>query len=57
MQAIVKFLKDEDGVTALEYAILAAAVVVLVTGLSGAFTGVRTAIINAVNTAAGTTTG
>jgi pilus assembly protein Flp/PilA len=37
MNALVKFLKDEDGVVAIEYVVIAAA---LVAGLTLVFTGV-----------------
>ncbi len=38
MEKLIKFLKDEDGVTAVEYAILAAVVVAAVAAVGGTLT-------------------
>jgi pilus assembly protein Flp/PilA len=46
MNALVKFLKDEDGVVAIEYVVIAAA---LVAGLTLVFTGVGTTLTTKLN--------
>lgn len=51
MNALVKFLKDEDGVVAIEYVIIAAA---LVGVLAALFTGLGTTLTNKLNTIIGT---
>ena len=54
--SVRKFLRDEDGITALEYGILAALVATLLvtvfrTGISGVFTSIMTALTAAVASA------
>ena len=44
MKSLKKFMKDEDGVTAIEYTLIA---VVIAVGILGVVTGVRTWIIGA----------
>jgi pilus assembly protein Flp/PilA len=50
MNALVNFLKDEDGVVAIEYVVVAAA---LVGGLTLAFTGAGTALTTKLSTLIG----
>ncbi len=50
MQKIKKFLKDEEGVTAIEYALIAA---VIALGLLATLQSVRTAIMSVFNNIAG----
>ena len=56
MEKLVKFLKEEDGVTALEYTVLAALVIVVIVGffdrIQGYVTDIWTAIADALAPAA-----
>lgn len=50
MEKLLKFLKDEDGVTAIEYGLIAALIAVF---LIGALTGLGTALQNTFNAIVG----
>lgn len=54
MNALMKFVKDEDGVVAIEYVIIAGALVAvlvgLFTGIGGILTTKLTEIVNSINT-------
>jgi pilus assembly protein Flp/PilA len=50
MEKLIRFFKDEEGVTAIEYSLIAALIAV---AIIGSVTDVRTAIINVFTTVSG----
>lgn len=60
MQAVNRFVRDEEGATAIEYGLIAALIsIVMVVALTGVGTGIKatfTAVCNAIDTALTATT-